>query len=110
MSNGMTERFNRTLMGMLGTLEADQKQDWKRYVAPLVHAYNCTRHESTGFSPYELMFGRPPRLPIDVMFGTNTETYATTTTQSDYVRDLKERIKRSYEIVRKAADTAREKQ
>ena len=36
--NGMTERFNRTLLSMLGTLEDEQKEDWKSYVAPLVHA------------------------------------------------------------------------
>jgi uncharacterized membrane protein YhdT len=42
----MCERFNRTLLGMLGTMEQDQKANWKAYVARMVHAYNCTRHES----------------------------------------------------------------
>ena len=37
--NGMTERFNITLISMLGTLDTEQKKDWKQYVAPLVHAY-----------------------------------------------------------------------
>ena len=50
MGNGMVERFNQTLLKMLGTLEDHQKQDWKSYVAPLVHAYNATRHDSTFFS------------------------------------------------------------
>ena len=34
MGNGMVERFNLTLLKMLGTLEDHQKQDWKSYVAP----------------------------------------------------------------------------
>ena len=74
MGNGMTERFNRTLLGMLGTLEPDKKAHWHKYVAPLVHACNCTRHESTGYAPYFLMFGRHPRLPVDVIFGVSKLT------------------------------------
>ena len=71
--NGMCERFNHTLLNMLGTLEAEQKNNWKTYVGPLVCAYNCTRHDSTGFSPYYLMFGRNPRLPVDIVFGLRKE-------------------------------------
>ena len=67
--NGMTERFNRTLISMLGTLEEDKKKNWKQFLAPLVHAYNCIRRESTGYSPYQLLFGREPRLPVDIAFG-----------------------------------------
>ena len=59
--NGTTERFNRTLMDMLGTLEPHLKPRWHEYVVAMTHAYNCTRHDSTGYTPYYLMFGRHPR-------------------------------------------------
>ncbi|MCG7874805.1 MAG: RNase H-like domain-containing protein, partial [Candidatus Thiodiazotropha endolucinida] len=55
MGNGMTERFNHTLCNMLGTLDENKKRDWKSYVAPMVHAYNATSHESTRMSPFFLM-------------------------------------------------------
>lgn len=63
------ERFNRTLLSMLGTLDPRDKQKWSQHVASMVHAYNCTSNEATGYSPYFLMFGREARLPVDVCFG-----------------------------------------
>lgn len=62
------ERFNRTLLNMLGTLEKKQKSKWRKYVKSLVHAYNCTRNEVTGFTLYELMFGRSSRLQVYLAF------------------------------------------
>ena len=40
------------------TLMEEQKPNWPTYVPSLVYAYNSTPHASTGFQPYELMFGR----------------------------------------------------
>ena len=70
---GMTVRFNRTLISMLGTLETEKKKNWKQYIAPLVQAYKCIKHESTGFTPYMLLFGREPKLPIVIAFGLNKD-------------------------------------
>ena len=67
----MVERFNQTLLNMLGTLEDHQKKDWKSYVVPLVHSYNATRHDSTGYSPFFLMFDGHSRLAIDAYLGLN---------------------------------------
>ena len=108
MGNGMTEQFNITLLEMLGTLEPDQKAIWKRHVGPLVHAYNCTKHESTSFAPYYLMFGREPRLPADITFGLGDETPSTSVTA--YVKDLRERLLTSFDTAKKASQKAQSKQ
>lgn len=100
------ERFNRTLLNMLGTLKAQDKTHWKDFVKPLVHAYNCTRHETTGFTPYELMFGRQPRLPIDLAFNVPLNGHKQRS-HSEYVRALKTHLQESYQLVSKnAAKTA----
>ena len=67
--NGQVEKFNSTLIRMLGTLEPDEKMKWKKQVPHLVHAYNCCRQCTTGFSPFHLFYGREPRLAIDAEFG-----------------------------------------
>uniref|UniRef100_A0A3B3SNI1 Gypsy retrotransposon integrase-like protein 1 n=1 Tax=Paramormyrops kingsleyae TaxID=1676925 RepID=A0A3B3SNI1_9TELE len=68
MGNGGTERFNRTLGSMLRSLPLKAKHQWPQQIQSLTFAYNATVHETTGFPPFYLMFGRVPRLPVDVMF------------------------------------------
>ncbi len=51
MGNGQTERtLDGTLLGMLSTLSANEKSNWKHIVAPVVHAYNCTKNSSNAVS------------------------------------------------------------
>jgi hypothetical protein len=72
---------------MLGTLNASQKQDLKKYVQSLLYAYNSTPHESTNVAQFELMFGRKPKLPIDSMFERVTEEEGTTKGINEYIED-----------------------
>ncbi|KAM4031919.1 uncharacterized protein ACNLHF_019304 [Anomaloglossus baeobatrachus] len=59
--NGTCERFNRTLLQMLRTLEDSQKARWPEYLPELMWAYNNRVHSTTGYSPHMLMFGRAGR-------------------------------------------------
>ena len=104
--NGQVERFNRTLLSMLRALPEKQKTRWRDHLNKVVHAYNCTRHDSTGFSPFYLLFGRTPRLPIDLMFGLKPpEGYST---YPEYVRNWRRAMKEAYNLAsaqaRKSAD------
>ena len=98
MGNGMCERFNSTLLNMLGTLEDDEKADWKSFVPSLVHAYNSTKHDTTGFSPFFLMFGRHPRLPIDVAMGLDTGVEQQGGDLGQFVDNLREKLTWAYKV------------
>uniref|UniRef100_A0A3P9J6T5 Integrase catalytic domain-containing protein n=1 Tax=Oryzias latipes TaxID=8090 RepID=A0A3P9J6T5_ORYLA len=102
------ERFNRTLLNMLGTLEAKQKSKWREYVKPLVHAYNCTKNEVTGFTPYELLFGRSPRLPVDLAFGLPVRE-PPAVSHSEYVKSLRNHLEESYKLATKHSLKSHEK-
>lgn len=91
------EWFNRTLLGMLGTLKSQEKAHWKDFVKPLVHAYNCTKHETTGFTPYKLMFRHQPRLPVDLIFNTSVKRDSPKF-HSQYVQSLKTHLQESYKL------------
>ena len=97
--NGACERLNSTLLGLLGTLAEEQKGKWKEYLNTLVFAYNCTPHKTTGFAPYELLFGRVPHLPIDAEFGVPNLTTKARSYES-FVEELKERIQYSQSLAK----------
>ena len=102
--NGQSERFNSTLCNMLGTLSEEEKSDWKSYLGCMTHAYNCTKHASTTYSPYYLMFGRHPRLPIDVEFGLPKSNSGDNSSKLRYVQKLRRRLNYAFQKATKVAN------
>jgi len=67
-TNGLTERFNQTLVTQLMKLE--EAIDWDSHVQPILFAYRVSMQASLKKSPYEMLFGAKPRLPIDMKYPT----------------------------------------
>ena len=82
---------------MLGTLSEEEKSDWKSHLGCMTPAYNCTKHASTTYSPYYLMFGRHPRLPIDVEFGLNKPNCSDNSSKSRYIQKLRRRLNYAFQ-------------
>ena len=86
----------RTLITMLGTLPDDFKSKWTQHISTLVYAYNCTHSNATGFSPYYLLYGRHPLLPIDIEFGVFVPKLSEAITYK-YVQELKKRLENAFQ-------------
>ena len=66
--NGQVERFNRTLEGMLSKEIEEHQKDWDDHLQKVLFAYRTAVH-TTGYTPYFIMSGRSPNLPIDILLG-----------------------------------------
>ena len=69
-TNDQVKRMNQTIICMIGKLEEDRKSCWSEHLPELLLAYNATCSTVTGYSPYYLLFGRRPRIPVDYLFPT----------------------------------------
>ena len=80
---------------MFSTLPLNKKSSRRDMVPTLVHAHNCTRSTATVFSPYCLMYGQKPWLPVYLYFSIQrADTNATTSIK--FIQQLFERLKWAY--------------
>ena len=97
-SDGLVERFNRTLLDLLSIAAREDEQNWDLCIPTVMLAYRTSVQESTGCTPYFLLFGREARLPVDVMFGLPPSV--TPQPVHQYSKDLRVRLNIAYERVR----------
>jgi len=90
-TDGQTERFNRTLCDSLTHYVSANQRDWDRWVGVCVSAFRFSRHSTTGYSPFELVYGQDPRVPVlsEVVDDVDTLTCGT---YREYVHGLERRL------------------
>lgn len=109
MGNGHVERFNRTLGSMIRSLPPRNKQKWPQMLQTLTFAYNCTAHESTGYAPFYLMYGRIPKLPVDVMFS-SIERDCAIADYDTYVKRLRDDLKEALSLAQMNSEASQKRQ
>ena len=107
-SNGLIERFNRTLGKMVRSFVDSNKQDWDVHIPLLTAAYRSTVHPSTGFTPNKLMLGREVNLPVDIIFPRklpppHEELH-------EYVAEMRDRMEECFELARECLSRTAERQ
>ena len=98
--NGLVERYNGTLKTMLRKMCAEQPKQWDRFICPLLFAYREAQQESTGFSPFELLYGRTVRGPMMILkeLWTNEIGSEEVKTTYEYVLDLRNRLEETVKL------------
>lgn len=105
-SNGKTEWFNRTLTTMLRKELVDKPHgNWEEVLEYLSFPYRTTVHTSTNETPFFLLHGRDPALPVNQILSA-TPTYAPA---YDHVSTLMERLAYSFRRVAEMNTVVRER-
>jgi len=68
-TNGVVERFHRTLNSVLGKVVSDSQCDWDEVLPQVMAAYRGTRHDATGYSPNMLFLGHEVSTALDLIMG-----------------------------------------
>jgi archaeosine-15-forming tRNA-guanine transglycosylase len=97
---------------MLKHLCQEQPKEWDRFIPALLFAIREVPQESLKFSPFELLYGRSVRGPMQILkeLWTKEECTDETRTTFQYVVDLRNRIEQTCELARENLKKASDKQ
>ncbi|KXJ06192.1 Retrovirus-related Pol polyprotein from transposon 412 [Exaiptasia diaphana] len=106
--NGQVENFNKTVKGLLqAKIDEDVTNTWDEHIGACMMAYRSSIHQSTGYTPFHLMFGREMRLPLDVMMGppdVGEDSYG------EFASQLKQNLNDAYRLARENLNCAQKRQ
>jgi hypothetical protein len=101
-TNGLTEKFNQTLKAMMKRLCQEQPREWDKFLPALMFAYREVPQESLMFSPFELLYGREVRGPMQVLrqIWTDEESSEDTRSTVSHIIDLSNKIEQTCALAR----------
>ena len=99
--NGLVEKMNGTLKSMLRKMCQEKPKDWDRYLQAVLFAYREVPQTSTGFSPFELLYGRTVRGPMQILKALWTEEEDSDVRNTyQYIIDLKNRLEETCKLAK----------
>ena len=98
-TNGAIKQVQQTLRRMIAKMDPEKRAKWPSHLGPILITYDATRSLITGYSPFFLMFGWWPRLPVDLLFLTVRRDENSQTTDK-YVRSLYDKLKSALATVK----------
>ena len=99
-TNGCVERFHRTLNSMIGKIVQHDQKNWDECLPIVMAAYRAAKHESTGFSPNRLVFGRENRAPLDLVLGIDPDDEEHHCSYEEFVYQKQQQMRDCYQIAR----------
>ena len=102
--NGRVERFHRWMNSMLAKFINEKQNDWDMYIPSMLMAYRTSVNESTGHTPFYLVHGRDPVLPLDTLLGPKYRYMG-----DDYVPTMLQGLNVAYEGTKIALQESRAK-
>ena len=109
-TDGLVERLNQTLKAMLRRVATEEGKDWDKLIPYLLFAYREVPQASTGFSPFELLYGRQVRGPLDVLRETWEASIKSSESVVSYVLSIQEKLAKLQELVRENLKEAQKAQ
>ena len=98
-TDGVVEQFNQTLKDMLRKTACEEGKDWDHQIPFVLFAYREVLQALTGFSPFELLYGREVRGPLDVLKEKWELRNQSDINVASYVLDMRERFEEIFRLV-----------
>jgi len=109
-TDGLVERYNQTLKNMLRKFVSHTGGDWDQWLPYLLFAYREVPQSSTGFSPFELLYGRQVRGPLDLLKDYWESPSSKGENVVDYVIKMRERLEEMSALAQETMGTAQRNQ